>query len=165
MSECGVAAQEEPVALQARHLLVLTQAVFFCVLVVCFFINHGSTAQADGISFYGVYAPTIELLIVGFSVAAVGLWRTAWYFAQSDAPAFSVVGLRIIAVELFVLLLTPYNKGTFFNWAHMVTGVSMSLIQLGIVYLLLQRRRSTLCGIQFRDTDRDCSPRVPRRNS
>jgi hypothetical protein len=145
MSDCGVTLQDESVAIQARHLLVITQAIFFGVLLLCFFINHGSTAQADGISFYGVYAPTIELLIVGFTAGAFGLWRTAWYFSRTDAPKFSVIGLRIIALELFLLLLTPYNKGTFFNWAHMVVGVSMSLVQLGIVYLLLKRRRSALC--------------------
>jgi hypothetical protein len=149
MSECGVAVQEESVGIQARHLLVITQAVFFFTLLVCFFINHGSTAQADGISFYGVYAPTIAIVITGFTVAAFGLWRTAWYFARTDAPVFSVVGLRIIALGLFALLLTPYDQGTFLNWAHMVVGVSMALIQLGIVFLLLKRRRTPLCVTGF----------------
>lgn len=135
--------------IQARHVLVVTQVVFFFALLVCFFINHGSTAQADGISFYGVYAPTIAIVITGFTVAAFGLWRTASYFTRTDAPVFSVVGLRTIALGLFALLLTPYNQGTFLNWAHMVVGVSMALIQLGIVILLLQRRRTTLCVAGF----------------
>jgi hypothetical protein len=84
------------------------------------------------------------ILIAGFSIAVVGLWRTARYFAQTDAPAFSVVGLRVVTLGLFALLLTLYNQGAFLNWAHIVTGVTMSLIQLSIAILLLRRRRSAL---------------------
>jgi hypothetical protein len=149
LSDIGVAVQEEAVGIHARHVLVLSQAMFFCCLVACFLIDHGAAAQNDGISFYGVYAPTILILVVGFTCAAVGLWRTASYFARTDAPAFSVVGLRVLALGLVALLVTPFNRGTFLNWAHMTAGVSMSLVQLGIVALLLMRRRtfSSVCGL------------------
>ena len=83
MSDIGVAVQEEAVGIHARHVLVLSQAMFFCCLVACFLIDHGAAAQNDGISFYGVYAPTILILVVGFTCAAVGLWRTASYFART----------------------------------------------------------------------------------
>jgi hypothetical protein len=105
MSDIGVTIQESSVGVQARHLLVATQSVFFGSLLICIVINHGPIARNDGISFCGVYAPTVLILIAGFSIAAVGLWRTARYFAQTDAPAFSVV-----ALGLFALLLTPYNQ-------------------------------------------------------
>jgi hypothetical protein len=141
MSEIGVTLQEESVGISARHLLILTQSFFFLCLIVCFFINHGAVARNDGISFYGVYAPTVEILIVGFTAAAAGLWRTATYFSRSDAPVFSVVGLRVVALGLFALLVTPFDQGTFLNWAHMTTGVTMSLIQLAIAGLLLAKRR------------------------
>jgi hypothetical protein len=148
MSDVGVGVEVTTAGPHARHVLTLTQALFFCSLLICLLINHGATAQRDGISFYGVYAPTIVILVVGFCVAAAGLWRTAWYFARADAPAFSVVGLRVVSFGLFALLVTPYNKGTFLNWAHMVTGVTISLIQLGITTLLVAQRRSrrTLTG-------------------
>lgn len=149
MSDVGVTIHEQSVGIHARHVLVVSQAIFFCCLLICLFINHGPTAQNEGISFYGVYGPTILILVVGFSCAAIGLWRTAWYFARTDAPVFSVVGLRVLALGLFALLVTPFDRGTFLNWAHMTTGVTMSLIQLGIVFLLLSRRRSfsSLCGL------------------
>jgi hypothetical protein len=126
----------------ARQFLVVTQSLFFFCLVICLLINHGEVAQNDGISFYGVYGPTILILIAGFSVAALGLWRTATYLSRSGAPTFSVLGLRVVAVGLFVLLATPYNQGTFFNWAHMCTGVTISLIQLAVAGLLVARRPS-----------------------
>jgi hypothetical protein len=115
MSDIGVAIQESSVGIQARHLLVATQSVFFGSLLICIVINHGPIARNDGISFYGVYDPTVLILIAGFTIAAVGLWRTARYFAQTDAPAFSVVGLRVVTLGLFALLLTPYNQGAFLN--------------------------------------------------
>jgi hypothetical protein len=142
MSEIGVTIREKSAVIQARHALVITQSLFFCSLLICFLINHGPAARIDGISFYGVYGPTILILISGFTIAALGLWRTAWYFAHTDAPALSVVGLRVVALGLFALLLTPFDQGTFLNWAHMVTGVTMSLIQLGIAILLLAKRSS-----------------------
>ena len=43
---------------------------------------------------------------------------------------------------LVVLLATPYNQGTFFNWAHMSVGVSMGAMQIVVVRELLARRRS-----------------------
>src|ERR1019366_4820715 len=142
MSDIGVTIQEESVGLQVRHVLVITQSLCVCSLLICFLINHGHTARVDGISFYGVYRPTILILVSGFCIAALGLWRTAWYFAQTDAPAFSVVGLRVMALGLFALLVTPFDQGAFLNWAHMVTGVAMSLIQLCIAILLLAKRSS-----------------------
>lgn len=144
MSDIGVALTHDAVGIHARHVLVLTQSLFFCSLLVCFVINHSPTAEVDGISFYGVYGPTILILIAGFTIAAAGLWRTARYFAITEAPVFSVVGLRILSLGLFALLLSPFNQGTFLNWAHMVTGVTMSLIQLGIAILILRMRRSAL---------------------
>lgn len=54
MSDVGVTIQEESVGIHVRHLLLVTQAAFFCSILFCFIINHGATAQLDGISFYGV---------------------------------------------------------------------------------------------------------------
>ncbi len=84
-----------------------------------------------------MYHGTIEILTLGFVVAAYGLWRTSSFFRSADSPAWLVVGLRVIAISLFVLLITPFNKGTFLNWSHMITGVAMALVELAIALLLL----------------------------
>jgi hypothetical protein len=54
------------------------------------------------------------------------------------------LGLRVIAVGLVVLLATPYNQGTFLNWAHMVTGVTIAVIQLLTSVALLVRRPTVM---------------------
>lgn len=143
MSDTGVTLSESALDVHARHVLALTQVLFFFSLVVCIIISHGTTAETDGISYYGVYSHTIPVVVIGFSIASYGLWRTSTYFDQVKAPALTVWGLRIVAVGLFVLLATPFNRGTFLNWAHMITGVTLALAQMGISLLLLVRHRSS----------------------
>jgi hypothetical protein len=149
MIESASVVTQESSVVHARHLLAGTQLFFFLVLVVCFEINHGPTAQTNGISYYGVYRPTILLLLTGFTVAAVGLWRTAWYFAHTDAPRLTVVALRVVALGLFLLLATPYDRGTLLNWAHMTVGVTIALVQLAITVLLLATRRTARSVLGF----------------
>lgn len=127
---------------KARHVLLVTQLFFFSVLAICYFINHSATAEADGISFYGVYHVTIPLLVPAFLGSSYGLWRTSTYFASSDAPPLTVVGLRLLCVALIALLVTPFNKGTFLNWTHMTIGVIAALVELSICLLLLVQHRS-----------------------
>jgi hypothetical protein len=140
MSGNGASVTGEPTGVQLRHLLALTLGAFFATLLICLLIKHASVAQRDGISFYGVSAHTLPFLSTGFLVASFGLWRTAAHFSAFDVPALTVVGLRVVLIGLFVLLATPFNRGTFMNWAHMTTGVTLALIQVAITALLLIRR-------------------------
>ncbi len=127
----------------ANRVLLVTQVVFFSCVGLCLLINHGEMAENDGISFYGVYHSTVEILVVGYVVAALGLWRIAHYFKLVGLPSFTVLALRLVGVGLFALLLTPYNKGAFFNWSHMIVGITGALLQLEIALQLLRRRPSS----------------------
>ncbi len=131
---------------QVNRILIVSQVAFFSSVALCLLINHSEMAESDGISFYGVYHSTIEVLAVGYTVAAVGLWRTANYLKLSGVSSFTVVALRLVGVGLFALLLTPYNKGAFFNWCHMIFGIIGALLQLEIALQFL-RRHSTRRGI------------------
>ncbi len=119
--------------------LAATQAIFFTLLAWCVAIDHSATAQTDGISFYGVYHRTIVLLALAFVAAAWGLWRAAGDYASLSAPAFTVYGVRVVALGLFVVIATPFNQGTFLNWTHMTAGVAMALVQAGITITLVRR--------------------------
>jgi hypothetical protein len=126
-----------------NRILIVTQVVFFSCVALCLLINHGAMAENDGISFYGVYHSTIEILCVGYVVAAVGLWRIANYFKSSGSSTFSIVALRLVSIGLFALLLTPYDKGTFFNWGHMSAGVLVALLQMELSLQFVRQRPST----------------------
>ena len=133
--------------------MIATQGVFFAALVVCILINASYTAQNDGISFYGVYGPTIALVVVGYGTAAVGLWRVGQWFARHGGPAVLFLGVRVVAVGLMLLLITPYDQGAFLNWSHMTVGVVVALVQLASTIALLRRgptlRRVLLLSFQL----------------
>ncbi|HEY1222314.1 MAG TPA: hypothetical protein VGE75_02315 [Acidimicrobiales bacterium] len=137
-----MAAVVEPGETDVRHFLLATQAFFFLCVSVCLFINHSSRAETSGISFYGVYHRTLAIIVLGFAVASFGLWRASTYLARAGLAHLSVLGLRSLAAGLVLLLLTPYNKGTFLNWAHMSVGVVMALIQLALAAQLMMLHRS-----------------------
>ncbi|MGB8196096.1 MAG: hypothetical protein WCF25_03725 [Acidimicrobiales bacterium] len=127
---------------QTRHVLLVTQSLFFLALAWCLILNHSATAENDGISFYGVYHETLPLLLGGYLVAFVGLWITSTHFKVAGVPALTWVGLRVIAVLLFVLLATPYNRGTFLNWTHMSAGILGAICQLEVALQLVRHSRS-----------------------
>ncbi len=134
---------------QTRHLLAVTQSLFFLALFWCLLVEHGRLAQTNGISYYGVYAPTVPALIGGFTVAAIGLWRTAGRLRNAGVSRTVWVCLRLVAVDLFVLLATPYDEGPFMNWAHMSAGVAGALLQLTVALVLLGQIRTFRAGTAF----------------
>ena len=88
------------------------------------FIPHTNPTPSDqSDTFYGVYHETVALLIGGYAVAFVGLWRTSTHFRAAGVAALTWVCLRAIAILLFILLATLYNRGAFLNWTHMIAGV------------------------------------------
>ena len=115
-------------AVRARSALQLTQSFFFAALAICLLIAHGHVAETDGISYYGVHPPTMPALFLAYLVGAAGLWWTGAQLVAAGAPGWTLWALRYVAVGLVVLLATPYNQGTFFNWAHMSVGVAMALV-------------------------------------
>ncbi|MGC8498440.1 MAG: hypothetical protein ACP5OV_02940 [Acidimicrobiales bacterium] len=133
--------------------MIATQGVFFAALAVCVLFNSSFSAQNDGISFYGVYGPTIALVVVGYASAAVGLWRVGEWFARHGGPAVLFLGARVVAVGLMLLLVTPYDQGAFLNWSHMTVGVVVALVQLASTLALLRRgaarRRVLLFSLQL----------------
>jgi hypothetical protein len=132
-----------------RHLLLVTQSLFFFALAWCLILNHSATAENDGISFYGVHHETVALLIEGYAVVFVGLWRTSIHFRAADVAAQTWLCLRAIAILLFILLATPYNRGAFLNWTHMIAGVLGALFQLEVALQLVHEGRSfrTVIGL------------------
>ncbi len=130
-----------PASLHARHVLLATQAVFFVCVALCVAVAHRGDAEIYGISYYGVHAPTLPFVVIGYGVGALGLWRTAKYLELLDVPAVLPVGMRVVATGLPTLLIFPYNHGSFFNWAHMTVGTVIGVSQMSIGTFLLVRAR------------------------
>ncbi len=129
--------------------LVLTQVAFFVLLAWCVGIDHSRTVQVDGISFYGVDHRTVLQLGLAFVVASWGLWRAASHFVALGAPALMGLGVRAVALSLFVVFATPFDQGTLLNWTHMTAGVAMALVQGAITVALLARTRRPAAVVAF----------------
>jgi len=134
---------------QTRHFLLGTQLLFFFALAWCLILNHGPTAENDGISFYGVYHETVPLLIGGYAAAFVGLWRTSTHFKDSGVSTLTWIGLRVVALLLLVLLATPFNRGATLDWTHMAAGILGSVLELEVALQLVRESRSlrTVLGL------------------
>jgi hypothetical protein len=116
---------------------------------MCIFVAHSREAEIYGISYYGVHAPTLPLVAIGYGVGSVGLWRTATYLSSLDVPKIFAPGLRVVAVALPLLLITPFNHGAFFNWAHMTVGIVIGVTQMAISTYLLFRQRKFPTTVAF----------------
>ena len=149
MSSVGDSSQAVVAETQTRHLLFVTQLLFFFALAWCLILNHSKTAENDGISFYGVYHETVPLLMGGYAVAFVGLWRTSTHFKAAGVPTLTWIGLRAIAILLFVLLVTPFNQGALLNGTHTMAGVLGAIFQLEVALQLVRESRSfrTVIGL------------------
>ena len=134
---------------QARQVLVATQVVFFVCVAMCVAVAHPRQVESYGISYFGVHAPTLPIITIGYGVASVGLWRCARYLAPLEAVTAISGGLRVVSVALPMLLLTPFNHGTFFNWAHMAIGIVIGVTQMGAATYLYLRRRGALTTVVF----------------
>lgn len=134
---------------QAFRLLIITQALFFVTLAWCVLLVHNYDAENAGISYYGAHHRTVLIAIFGFVAAAIGLWSTSSLFKVGGLESLAWVGLRVVAVMLILLLVTPYNEGAFLNWAHMTIGVVGALVQLAISYLFLRRIGSSALILGF----------------
>ena len=134
---------------RARRIVLASQAVFFGALALCVMLIHDHAAQKDGISYYGVHAETIVFAVVGYVTGSVGLWWFAGILRDEGVETTGWVSARVVSVMLVLLLLTPYNEGTFFNWAHMTVGVIGALVQVGASWRIMRRRATTLASVGF----------------
>jgi hypothetical protein len=131
------------VQVRARRVVARTQTLFFVLLACCVLIDHSRVVQNEGISFYGAHAPTVALAFIAYGVASVGLWRCAQLFYDATLDRWVRRELRVVAVVLIVLLVTPYNRGALLNWTHMTAGVVGALAQLVTASHLARRAATT----------------------
>jgi hypothetical protein len=123
----------------ARRTVIVSQVIFFVPLGFCVAWIHTGAVNRDGISYYGVHQPTLEIIAVSYLGAEVLLWRAARELAESGQPRELGQGLRVVALGLPGLLLTPYPAGPVWNWSHMVIGVVSGLVEFGLAIDLVLR--------------------------
>ena len=114
------------------RLLVGAELAMAVTLAACMAISYGKAASTYGVSYYGVHLDTLWILAVGFMTTSYLLYSSARAVDPRDPPAMVSLSLKVLAVGLIALLLTPYTVDTFFNWAHMIIGASIFGLQMAV---------------------------------
>ncbi|MDA8262852.1 MAG: hypothetical protein M0Z47_08475 [Actinomycetota bacterium] len=114
------------------RLLVGAELAMAVTLAACMAISYGKAASTYGVSYYGVHLDTLWILAVGFMTTSYLLYSSARAVDPRDPPAMVSLSLKVLAVGLIALLLTPYTVDTFFNWTHMIIGASIFGLQMAV---------------------------------
>jgi hypothetical protein len=130
---------EESLQHHALRVVLITQVLFFGAIAWCVILVHDHVAQNAGISYYGVHHRTVVIAVAGYVAGTIGLWRTSTFFRIGRLDPLIWLGLRIVAVVLVLLLVTPYTGGALLNSAHMTIGIFGALVQLAISITLWRR--------------------------
>ncbi|MGD0833034.1 MAG: hypothetical protein ABSA40_01230 [Candidatus Dormibacteria bacterium] len=122
------------------------------MLTVCVVIRPESLSVDFGVSYMGIHANTIVPYAVALLGAAYCVWRASESMVDSDHSLITGWAMRIIAVQLVGLLLTPYTR---FGAAHEFIGSTLFLVQLGLALLAIKwlgggdRSIPLLTGVMF----------------
>jgi hypothetical protein len=123
--------------------LAAGSAGFFASVAMCLAITHDGTVEHDGISYFSVRAPTLPVILLGYASVTAGMLAAARRFPDDGLGRRLALPMRCLPVFFVLLLLTPFNQGTAFNWTHMTVGVTLALSQLVVTIWLCSVLPST----------------------
>jgi hypothetical protein len=122
------------------------------MLTVCILIRPQSLRVNYGFSYLGVNTNTILPYAVALLGAAFCMWRASELLADSDHSLIIGPAMKVMAVQLIGLLVTPYTR---FAAPHELFGSTLFLVQLGLAFLAIKwlggsdRRIPLLTGIMI----------------
>ncbi len=122
----------------ALRSLLMAESVVAIALLACVSIEFNANASIYGISYYGVHLRTVWVLALGFLIGGFFLYRSAIALSPHRPWGLLSSSLRVVAVGLVLLILTPYTLDTFFNWAHMTIGAAIFGFQMLVGFMTLR---------------------------
>jgi hypothetical protein len=123
----------EVVSRQARQLLpplLLTAAL----LALCMVLRPAGLAANDGLSYYAIFWATFIPYTAALLIYEHFLWKTAEALGHSRKYRLLALALKIMALLVIGLLLTPINLVEDF---HSLIGLVLFVIQLAVSFKLL----------------------------
>jgi hypothetical protein len=121
----------------AQRALIQGFVGFWSAIVACLVVSHSATTEQDGISYFGVHATTLPLIVLGYASVIAGMLVAAQRLPADPVGRRLALPLRAMPVCAFLLLLTPFNHGTALNWSHMTVGVSLAFSEAAVTVWLL----------------------------
>jgi hypothetical protein len=125
--------------------LVIADAVLFGSLVVAAFVFPTTKVETYGISYYLVHLRTFLIVATGFLLCDAIVWHVLRLLpGNNNELKWMRKTLVATAVLMIGVLATPYTLDTFFNWAHMILGAALFIVQLTYALWLAWDRRRDL---------------------
>lgn len=125
---------------KAVRYLVYAQVSFFLCLLIDVFISTAGFKDNHGLSFYGDHFPSIVFFGIGLIACDYFLLKAAISLPINGQPfTWLRPSLRLIAILLLLILLTPDALGEIFYYIHVAAAASLFLFELIIATLLALR--------------------------
>jgi hypothetical protein len=105
------------------------------MLAVDILIRPQSLGVDYGLSYLGVFTDTIAPYAVALLGAAYCMWRASELVTDFDHNVIIGRSMKIMALQLIGLLLTPYTR---FGGVHEFFGSTLFLLQLGLACLAIK---------------------------
>lgn len=127
--------------------LILAEANFFSFLFLAVIITTAAFQHNRGLSFYGEHWKTAVPYGAGFMVCDYFILNAASLLPR-DVPSLRHLawGLRILALLLLAVLLTPDTLNSFFNDSHEMASTVLFLFELTFAVFLARRAGMTLAA-------------------
>ncbi len=111
--------------------LIYAQLSFFFFLTIAILITTAGFSNNHGLSFYGEHLSTVIPFGTGFLVCDIFLLRAANALPKSQPPYKKIaLLLKILAVLLLLILLTPDTLNSFFDWSHIIASFILFVFEL-----------------------------------
>ncbi len=113
--------------------LVAGLVTFFSLITIAIVIRPAGLFVNSGISYYGNWNETVIPYGLAFIVNSYLLWRASSYIGNKNKIDIGLeIVLRITAVLMIGILLTPYNvfNMTSLNYVHRTIGTAMFSVQM-----------------------------------
>jgi hypothetical protein len=125
---------------QAITNLIYAQLSFFFFLTIAILITTAGFSNNHGLSFYGEHLSTIIPYGTGFLLCDFFLLRAADALPKSQPPFKKLASLlKILAVLLLLILLTPDTVNSFFDWSHIISSFVLFIFELSFASWLTIR--------------------------
>ena len=119
--------------------LIYAQASFFVCLSAAVVINDAGFSQNRGLSFYGEHWDTAVPFGLGFLLCDYFLLRAGRILTRFSHTRIFDSLLRILAMLLLMILLTPDNLNNVYAWMHIFASTLLFLFELGFAIWLTLR--------------------------
>lgn len=131
----------------AVALLRLAVVVLVVTVAVCALLGHDATTRRDGLSWFGVHARTVLPYATGLGAVAALQWAAADRLPDGERTEAVRRFLRVSALLVVGLLLTPYSAGAVVDALHRTFGATLFALQLLVATWFWLTCRGRVAGV------------------